>query len=80
MTVRGLQHFFENSINQYGEAEVRVWLKRLGYCEHLFNVESRSFTLTFHSVLGYNVTARDASRTELDNIVNAKICERELAT
>lgn len=48
ITVRGLKHFFEESVQRKGEDEVRTWLANLGYDEHLFNTESRNFTLTFH--------------------------------
>jgi hypothetical protein len=48
ITMRGLRHWFEESVQRKGEDEVRVWLANLGYDEHLFNVESRNFTLTFH--------------------------------
>jgi hypothetical protein len=60
VTVRGLKDFFINSIYKEGEDTVRSWLANLGYDEHLFNVESRSFTLTFHSVSNFKVVAKDA--------------------
>ena len=50
LTVRGLKNFFQDQIEKQGEDTVRVWLKNLGYDEHLFNEDSRSFTLTVHSV------------------------------
>lgn len=62
--------FFLDSIKTKGEDLVRSWLKKLGYDEHLFNEDSRAFTLTFHSVHPFQVVALDATRTELDNLVN----------
>jgi len=49
--------FFLDSIKNYGEDEVRQWLSRLGYDEHLFNEDSRAFTLTFHSMHNFSVIA-----------------------
>jgi hypothetical protein len=45
--LRGLKDFFK-VICEQGEENVRKWLKKLGYDEHLFNPESRNFNITFH--------------------------------
>lgn len=60
-----------------GEDVVRTWLSRLGYDEHLCNTDSRSFTLTFHSVKNFKVVAQDAVKTDLDNFANTLISEKE---
>lgn len=67
LTVRGLKDFFMNSIKEMGEDAVRVCLERLGYDAHLFNKDSRVFTLTFHSNEAFEVEVKDALITELDN-------------
>ena len=74
--MRGLKHFFLDSINNLGEDVVRSWLASLGYDEHLVNVESRAFTLTFHCISNFKVVAKDAIHTELDNIANTLIAEK----
>ena len=48
ITLRGLKHYFKDSIKTLGDDIVRTWLLNLGYDEHLFNSDSRAFTLTFH--------------------------------
>jgi hypothetical protein len=73
LTVRGLQDFFLESINAHGEDTVRAWLRNLGYDEHLFNPQSRAFTLTFHCSSKFSVEAKDALVTELDSWSNSTI-------
>ena len=75
--MRGLKHFFADQIAVKGISPVRQWLSNLGYDQHLFNPESRVFTLTFHSSLKYSVVAKDASRTELDNMANYLVCMKD---
>jgi hypothetical protein len=53
ITLRGLKDYFKDSVTTKGEDTVRTWLRRLGYDEHLFNKESRAFTLTFHSTVPF---------------------------
>ena len=65
ITPRGLKDFFKDSVKTLGEGAVRAWLTTLGYDEHLFNSQSRSFTLTFHSVRPFSVDCKDALRTDL---------------
>jgi hypothetical protein len=48
LTLRGLKHFFADTLSQGKDADVKGWLNTLGYDDHLFNPESRAFTLTFH--------------------------------
>ena len=74
--MRGLKHFFKDSIYTKGEEKVREWLKNLGYDEHLFNVDSRSFTLTFHCASNFKVISKDAIKTDLDNLANTLISDR----
>lgn len=78
ITLRGLKHWFQESIQRRGEDEVRAWLNNLGYDQHLFNVDSRSFTLTFHCVNKFSVTAKDASRTSLDSLTTCLVTQREI--
>jgi hypothetical protein len=56
-----------------GEDVVRVWLEKLGYDTHLFNKDSRVFTLTFHSNEPFEVEVKDALITELDNWAHSAI-------
>jgi hypothetical protein len=78
VTLRGLKDFFMNSLFSVGEDTVRKWLANLGYDEHLFNVDSRSFTLTFHAVQNFKVLAKDAIKTDLDNYANTLISEYQM--
>lgn len=80
ITVRGLKDFMRDSVQKLGEDTVRAWLSNLGYDKHLFNAESRAFTLTFHCTEKFKVEAKDAIRTELDIWANAAIATREFET
>ena len=78
LTLRGLKHWFSDSIQSRGEDEIRAWLNNLGYDQHLFNVDSRSFTLTFHCINKFSVVAKDASRTSLDSLATCLVTQREI--
>jgi len=72
--MRGLKHFFKTKIENLGEDVVLGWLENLGYDEHFCNVQSRAFTLTYHSDSNFRVIAKDALKTDFDNITNGLIC------
>ena len=78
LTMRGLKDFFKDVITQQGEDLMRQWLSNLGYDGHFFNVESRAFNVTFHSTEPFEVTLKDAVKTDLDSWANAAICLRDL--
>lgn len=78
ITLRGLKDYFKDVIIQKGEDVMRYWLFNLGYDEHFFNQESRAFNVTFHSIEPFEVTLKDAVKTDLDNWANAAICLKDL--
>lgn len=78
ITLRGLKDYFKDVIKIKGEDVMRYWLLNLGYDEHFFNKESRAFNVTFHSIEPFEVTLKDAVKTDLDSWANAAICLKDL--
>ncbi len=76
--MRGLRDYFRDSVKNLGEDVVRSWLANLGYDHHLFNKDSRAFTLTFHSIEKFSVEAKDATKTELDIWANTAIAIKDV--
>ena len=71
ITEQGFVEFWKNSyLQQGGDAEVKSWLKNLGYDADLFPLKSRNFMLTFHSDIPISVCARDNISTDLNKKID----------
>ncbi len=71
ITEQGFVEFWKNSyLQEGGDAEVKSWLKNLGYDDDLFPLKSRNFMLTFHSDIPISVCARDNISTDLNKKID----------
>ena len=71
ITEQGFVEFWKNSyLQEGGDAEVKSWLKNLGYDDDLFPLKSRNFILTFHSDIPISVCARDNISTDLNKKID----------
>ena len=71
ITEQGFVEFWKNSyLQEGGVAEVKSWLKNLGYDDDLFPLKSRNFMLTFHSDIPISVCARDNISTDLNKKID----------
>ena len=57
---------------------MREWISRLGFDRHLYNIESRAFVITFHTIKIVEVTARDALKTDLDGFTHSLIAMKQM--
>ena len=74
ITEQGFVEFWKNSyLQEGGDAEVKSWLKNLGYDDDLFPLKSRNFMLTFHSDIPISVCARDNISTDLNKKIDKLI-------